>query len=289
MSRPLRLVSRGSFHHVMARGNARMVIYEDREEYLRFLELLATALQRHDLSCHAYCLMPNHYHLVIETHSDRLSAAIHMVNGAYAQWWNRRHSRVGHVLQGRFKAQLIQDGAYFVRVCRYLLLNPVRANLVDTPRDWPWSSYQAMLGLADAPPFLRLDRLLGELGGAAADKSDAQRRFRDLVEETMPSTPSVAHAIRSDQRVVGDDAFVRQIHPLAVESHRREHPTRDWSLWRPPLQQLFARHRRDTLPETVKTACVVHGYKLREIALALGVHYSTVSRLLRRAESRPPE
>lgn len=142
-----------------------------------------------------------------------------------------------------------------------------------------------MLGLADPPPF-RIDRLLGELGGNAADTPDARRRFRDFVEDARPSTPSVAHAIRSDQRVVGDEAFVRQVHTLAVESHHREHPARDWNLWRPTLPQLFSRHRPDTLPETVRTACVIHGYKLREIALALGVHYSTVSRLLRRAESR---
>ena len=116
------------------------------------LALLADVVQRYALRCHAYCEMTNHYHLAVTTTEANLSRALQQLNGDYAQWWNWRHQRVGHVFQARFNAQIVQDDAYLVNVCRYIVLNPVRAGIVCSPELWPWSSYRAMAGLARSHP-----------------------------------------------------------------------------------------------------------------------------------------
>src|SRR5262245_34754461 len=151
MSRPLRILAAGALYHVVARGNDRMAIYHDDVDRWRFLANLETVADQYRVECHAYCLMSNHYHLVLRTLEANLSSAIQYLNGVYAQWWNRRHGRVGHVLQGRFKAQLVQREGYFLEACRYVVLNPVRAGLVNDVEDWPWSSYHYTAGFAPRP------------------------------------------------------------------------------------------------------------------------------------------
>ena len=112
----------------MARGNSRALIFLDRRDYVRFLEIFGMTVVRFGMVCLAFCLMPNHYHLVLKTPAANLSAAIKHLNGVYSQWWNHRHQRCGHTFQGRFKAQLIQRERYLAAACRYVVLNPVRAD-----------------------------------------------------------------------------------------------------------------------------------------------------------------
>jgi REP element-mobilizing transposase RayT len=143
MSRPLRLQLPGGIYRVTARGNARGPIFEDDDDRVRFLVVLASTVARYRMRCHAYCLMGNHYHLLVQTLEPNLSIAMRQLNGVYAQRFNRRHERCGHVLQGRFGAQLVGGDAYLRELCRYIVLNPVRAGLVAHPGDWRWSSFQA--------------------------------------------------------------------------------------------------------------------------------------------------
>src|SRR5512135_2619432 len=171
MARPLRIQAAGLTYHVTARGSGRMVIYRDDEDRDRFLELLARVVESHGIICSAYCLMTNHYHLVLTTTSANLSGSVKQLNGTYGQWWNRRNDRLGHVFQSRFFAQVVQDDAHMLAVCRYVVLNPIRADLVRSPEEWPWSSYRATAGMSAVPPFLRPDdlwRLLASAPGAAA-------------------------------------------------------------------------------------------------------------------------
>ena len=158
MARALRIQAAGLTYHVTARGTGRMSIYRDDVDRRRFLALLASLSREHGLACHAYCLMSNHYHLVLTTSQANLSTTMRQLNGIYAQKWNARHAHVGHVFQGRYVAQLVQDGQYFLTVCRYVALNPVRAGLVVTPDRWPWSSFGATAGLCPAPRFLSARR-----------------------------------------------------------------------------------------------------------------------------------
>ncbi len=134
----------------------------------------------------AYCLMPNHVHLVVDAEIEQLSVAMHRVNGVYAQRFNRVHGFRGHLFQGRYHSKPIGDEAHLPGSIRYVVMNPVRAGLCERPENWRWSSYRATLGLAPAPPFLNVDRLLSSL---SPDVRVARRMFRDFVEQQLAGAP----------------------------------------------------------------------------------------------------
>ena len=154
MPRHLRIQEPDLIRHVMARGNGKMRIFLDDTDNRRFLYLLGEVLADFSIRCWNYCLMPNHYHLTIQPTRPNLSEAIGRLNGGYGLWWNRRHGQVGHVFQGRFKDQVVDREEYLVTLSRYVVMNPVRAGLVQRPEDWRWSSYRATVGLCSAPAFL---------------------------------------------------------------------------------------------------------------------------------------
>ncbi len=150
MSRPLRFQSAGLIYHVMARGNNKMAIFLDDLDYAGFLDMLADVVKGFEIDSWVVSVMPNHYHLVFRTRRPNLSLAMARLNGRYAQRWNKRHAHVGHVFQGRFKAQIVEASVYLVRLCRYVLLNPVRAGLCAHPEGWPWSSTPMSRAVAPA-------------------------------------------------------------------------------------------------------------------------------------------
>ncbi|KKW44589.1 MAG: hypothetical protein UY95_C0024G0008 [Parcubacteria group bacterium GW2011_GWA2_56_7] len=160
MARPLRVEFKGGLYHVIARGNAKQKIFLDDHDRERFLYWLKDAIRVHNLVLHAYCLMGNHYHVLIETPDGNLSRAMRDVNGHYTQNFNARHERVGHLFQGRYKAFVIEKHSYILAVLRYIILNPVRARLVRHPRDWRWSSYKATAGIVKTPEWLCVDDAL---------------------------------------------------------------------------------------------------------------------------------
>src|SRR5258706_5066069 len=159
MARPLRVHIPGALYHVMSRGNARQEIFVDPDDYQYFLDRLTVVTARVRVRCRAYCLMPNHFHLLLEPGELPLSKMMQQLNSSYTQWFNRRHDRVGHVLQGRPKELLIDRDDYFRRVLRYIVLNPIRASLVEHPAEWPWSSFRATAGLEKPAAFLALDEV----------------------------------------------------------------------------------------------------------------------------------
>ena len=161
MARPLRLEFPGAIYHVTARGNARNAIFLDDEGRALFLGCLGEVVARLGWRCHAYCLMDNHYHLLIETPEGNLSRGMRQLNGVYTQCFNRRHGRVGHVFQGRFKAIVVDRDSYLLELCRYVALNPIRAAMVAQIEHYAWSSYPATMGLAECPAWLETDWVLG--------------------------------------------------------------------------------------------------------------------------------
>ena len=155
MARPLRIELAGGLYHVTSRGDRREAIYLDDRDRRQWLILLGQVCERFNWACHGYCLMSNHYHMVVETIEGNLSQGMRQLNGVYTQYFNRRHRRVGHVYQGRYKAILVEKDRYLLELTRYVVLNPVRAGMVKHAGAWPWSSYRAMTGQATCPSWLQ--------------------------------------------------------------------------------------------------------------------------------------
>jgi putative transposase len=157
MTRPLRIEFTGAVYHITSRGNAKQAIFIDDEDKGSFLDVLTIVIERFNWLCHAYCLMENHYHLLIETPNGNLSKGMRELNGVYTQGFNQRYRRVGHLFQGRYKAIIVEKDNHLMSLCRYVVLNPLRVGLIARPEQWRWSSYRATIGLVKKPSFLTID------------------------------------------------------------------------------------------------------------------------------------
>jgi putative transposase len=177
--RPPRICFPGALYHVTARGNDRAAVVRDNTDRRALLGLLAEVIRNLRWRCHAYCLMDNHYHLVIETPEPNLSAGMQRLNGTYAQRFNQRHKRSGHLFQGRFHTALLDRESHLLETCRYVVLNPVRAGVCAEPVAWPWSSYRATAGFSARPSFLTLSWIHSPFG---RDTSTAIRAYRAFVD-----------------------------------------------------------------------------------------------------------
>jgi putative transposase len=274
MARPPRLEIENGLYHITSRGNERRFIYRDDRDRLAQLATLAQVVSRFHWLCLAYCQMGNHYHLLIRTPIPNLSRGMRQLNGVYAQRFNTRHGRVGHLYQGRFTAILIQQDAHALKAIRYSFRNPVEARICKRADDWRWSSYRATLGLERTPVFLQPDELLRLL---SPSRTRARAALRALVEDDDP----VAVPLPTNGNILaGDNDFILT-HAALIDRHP-EIPRNGWQPLRPPLTEL--------LPTTLDDAAILHayryyGYRLREIAAHHGVHYATISRRIRRAEA----
>ena len=283
VARPLRVEFAGALYHVTSRGNARADIFDDDQDRQAFFETLGKVVQRLHWLCHAYCLMDNHYHLVLETPDGNLAKGMRQLNGIYTQAYNRRHRSVGHVFQGRYKALLIQRESHLLEVCRYVVLNPVRAKAVQSATQWRWSSYRATAWVDKSPPWLTVDWVLSQF---ADRRYTAARHYRRFVQEGV-GHPSIWKAVHA-QAPLGEPAFVERLRGyLRGAEAVKEIPRSQRYMGRPTLQQLFdgklSRARRDAL---IFRAVERHGYSQREVADTVGLHYSTVSRVANRQNAR---
>jgi hypothetical protein len=226
--------------------------------------------------------MTNHYHLLIETPEPNLSRGMRHLNGVYTQAFNRRHMRVGHVLQGRFKSIVVEKESHLVELARYVVLNPVRAKMVRSAKDWPWSSYRATAGLEKAPGFLAVDWILGQFD---KNRARAEKAYRDFVKAGRGA--EVWNELRGGI-LLGSDEFVAELKPLLADFEcLKEFPRRERLTARPSLKTLFAKASDNpTRDQRIHEALRVHGYTLQEVADATGLHYSTVSRIASKVAAR---
>jgi REP element-mobilizing transposase RayT len=276
MSRPLRLELSGGLYHVTSRGDRREAIYSDDTDREAWLETLAQCCERFNWAIHAWCQMTNHYHLVIETAEANLSAGMRQLNGVYTQKVNRRHNRIGHVFQGRFKGILVERDSYLLELARYVVLNPVRAGMVKHVRQWEWSSYHAMVGTAARPPWLHTEWLLGRFG---ARRPRQIERYIEFVQEGLRG-PRVWEQLKG-QIFLGSEAFVERMQgelAAAAKDTIKEIPR----LQRRALAKSLAYYRGafDDAKSAMAAAYATGDYTLQAIADAFGVHYSTVSRAI---------
>lgn len=274
MARPLRIEFSGALYHVTARGDRREPIYEDDEDKETFLNTLAQVVERFNWICHAYCLMTNHYHLVVETPDGNLSKGMRQLNGVFTQASNRRHGRSGHLFQGRFKAILVDKESYLLELARYVVLNPVRAGMVKRPEKWAWSSYHATVGEASVPAWLAVDGLLSLFGKRRAE---ARQRYRIFVAEGVKQE-SIWGALRQ-QIYLGDEKFVDRMQSKMAEPDEMTIPRAQRRAPAPTLEVIAARHQ--TRDEAIAAAYATGAYSYREIAEHFGLHLVTVGRIVR--------
>ena len=279
MSRPLRLHAPGLLHHVFARGNDKACIFENDDDYRAFLELLADALPRLRVRCVAYCLLWNHYHLVLVPAEHRISRLLQQLNSSYCQGFNRRHDRVGHVLQGRFGCRIVEDGAYARALLRYVALNPVAAAHVTRPEDWVWSSYRVAVGLETVPDFLSLEDTWAAFG--TCDSVVGRARFVDFVAAGVQDpmvNPVLYGSVRLSTHLAPE-----------LEPHRstRDHVHAARFAARPSLGSLLdGCCDRESLADAVHAAYHRYAYTLAEIGAVVSRHPSVVSRWIQQSKER---
>jgi putative transposase len=174
-----RIEAAGAIYHVTARGNAGAAIFDDDLDRLNLLHLLGRVVRDLRWRCFAYCLMGNHYHLLLQTLEPNLSKGMHLLQSAYVRRFNKRHDRAGHVFGRRFHDQPVKGHEHLVAAAVYTVLNPVRAGIVARPEEWRWSSYRATVGSETAPAFLDVDAMLSMLSPSAPR---ARELFREMVE-----------------------------------------------------------------------------------------------------------
>ena len=280
MARPLRLEFPGALYHVTARGDGRENIYLSDDDRRLCLEVLGGVVQRFNWTIHAYCLMSNHYHLLVETPDANLSRGMRQLNGVYTQAFHSVHQRVGHVFQGRYKAILIEKEAHLLELARYVVLNPVRAGMVATPGEWPWSSYRAMVGKKCAPDWLATRWVLTGFGETTPAAVAAYVRFvaQGSCTAITPWT-NVKH-----QMFLGSDDFVDAMRSRpSAGGDLREVPQARARPVPKPLAH-FA-HQYPDRDSAIAAAYASGGYTLKEIGDYVGLHYSRVSKIVHLAES----
>jgi len=280
MARPPRIKFPGATYHVMSRGNRKARIFEDDRDRRTFLEIVHDAVERHQVECPGYCLMGTHYHVVAHTPLPNISSFMKLINGRYTQYMNRRHKWTGHVFGERFKAIVIDDSGYLRTALAYVARNPVEAGLVADPERWKWSSYAAVMGFCAPHPCLTTSWIPRAFPAETLDES------RCLFRERVLRFPDVDFDEKA--AVLGDEhtrATVREL--IATTMYLQEIPREYKALARPPLGELLACVTRAERAQAIRRAHVVYGYTLAEIARCLGVHATTVSRILARSRPKP--
>jgi len=281
MTRPLRLEFPNALYHVTSRGDRRENIYEDDEDRIIFLNILGKVVTDYNWLCHGYCLMSNHYHLIIETLDSNLSKGMRQLNGVYTQATNRRHNRAGHLFQGRYKAILVDKESYLLELARYVVLNPLRAKgMVHNIEDWPWSNYLSMIGKVNTFDWLTTDWVLSQFGGS---RVQAMRRYQQFVLEGVGQNIEIWSKLKG-QIYLGDEDFVSDMQGKIGKNQN------DWNI---PKKQKRAVAK--SLPEieqnavdrnsAIKTVYATGVYSQREIGEFFNLHPSAVGVIVRRASN----
>lgn len=208
MARPLRIVYPGAFYHITSRGNEQKNVFKSQMDREKFLEYLESATERYGAVIHAYCLLSNHYHLLLETPTGNLSQIMRHINGAYTTYFNVKRKRAGHLFQGRFKAFLVEFNEYAQELSRYIHLNPVRAGMVERPEAYRWSSYQSYIGQSPAPKWLQMGAVLEYFGTL---ETESKKKYRDFVEDLLGKEYDSPLQNAFGTSVLGTPGFVEMI------------------------------------------------------------------------------
>lgn len=302
MARPLRIQYPGAVYHVTARGNERKPIVRDDKDRWLFIRVLEETVETYGILLHAWVLMDNHYHLLVETPESNLSMALRHLNGVYTQKFNRSHHRHGHLFQGRYKAILVHKDSYLKELCRYVVLNPVRAGMVKHPKLWKWSSYLATAGYETSPTWLTTQWLLGQFHKI---KHKGQEFYRRFVQEGMKRKESPLEKV-SSQILLGAQGFEEQIRAKIKGKHHSEAPRHQQKLGLPRAAEILesvskaygisieemvvpVRRVNEGREAAIWALRQLGRLPLKEIAEKMKVKYSAVSHAVARIKKRMRE
>lgn len=279
MARPLRIELAGGVYHVTSRGDRREMIYGDDADRRAWVDLFGEVCEQFNWRCHAWCQMGNHYHLVVETAEANLSRGMRQLNGVYTQAVNRRHGRVGHVFQGRYKAILVEADAYLVELARYVVLNPVRAGLCKEAAERPWSSHRALLGRVEPPSWLATDWVLGQFGETRAR---AVGRYEDFVRAGV-GLPPIWQALNAQIYLGSEDFAGRMASRFADDEGLSEVPR----LQRRPQSLALEAYveRNSSRDGAILEAADSGAFTYAQLAQFFGLHYSSISRIVAKGRS----
>lgn len=277
MVRPLRIEFAGGLYHITSRGNRKEAIYlldEDRE---KFLSVLGDVCTKYNWLCHSYCLMSNHYHLLIETPLSNLSKGMRYLNGVYTQKFNKTHNRVGHVLQGRYKSILVEKDSYLLELARYIVLNPVRAGMVQKAGEWPWSSYLATSGKVPVPSWLMVDWLLSSFSSTKSAALIKYEQFVESVRNKENPWSDLKHQI-----YLGSEDFISKVVSHVdttvdltdVPSTHVPNLAKSLTI---EQYELMSNNRDEGICRSYDSGM----YSMKEIGKHFGLHYSRVSRIIK--------
>ena len=292
MARQLRITYPGAFYHITSRGNEGKNVFKSKRDREKFLEYLESASKRYDAAIHAYCLMDNHYHLLMETPSGNLPQIMRHINGAYTTYFNVKRQRSGHLFQGRYKAILIDIDEYAKELSRYIHLNPVRAKMVEAPEEYGWSSYQFYIGKKESPEWLYRDFILGYFGKKV---STAQKHYQQFVnilsghEYESPLIEVISSTILGAPEFI---AFIKERYLTGKKPDKNLPALRDMSekVSMPDIfdevESIFEKDQ--VLARNIKLyLCQRYtGEKLKDIGKHFGIGESGVSQACRRIEQK---
>lgn len=287
MARPLRIEYPGAFYHITSRGNEQKDIFKNEQDFGKFLAYLESAVQRYGAVIHAYCLMSNHYHILMETPMGNLSQIMRHINGAYTTYFNTKRQRAGHLFQGRYKAILVDADEYAEELSRYIHLNPVRAGVVTKPEEYDRSSYQCYIGKKKIPSWLKVDFILGFFG---ATTKTAQEKYHEFVDAGANKELDAPLKNTIASTILGGVDFVREIKSKYLSGKKVDRNV-------PALRNLRKRSIREIVEatqralggdETLSKKAAIYlchrysGRRLREIGDFFNIGESSVSQTTRR-------
>lgn len=277
MVRPLRIQFPGAVYHIMSRGNERGAIFLDEEDRALFLFVFKEVIKRYNWKCYSYCLMPNHYHLIIETRDGNLSIGMRQLNGKYTQSFNKKHKRVGHLFQGRYKGILIDKDSYLLELCRYIVLNPVRAGLVKYPWEWRWSSCAGIVGKDKLPSHIDSVFLLEQF---SKNHKQAMKAYCEFLIEGMGKIGEERNL--NVGSIIGSKEFIDSM-KLYIDGKRnnKEISRKDRFIDRPKIIDYFKGiNEKAERNKCIYDVHIKYGYSLTEIGKSLGLHYSSISKII---------
>jgi putative transposase len=266
-------------YHIISRGIARMTIFHNEKDWIKFIQFMERVTEKYNWTCHAYCLMSNHYHLLLETPDANMVPGMKQLNQFYSQFYNWKYQRVGPVLQGRYKAWLIEKEEKFLDNCRYIVNNPVEAKMVEHPSEWPWSSFRATRGLEKVPGYLETDFLLKHF---SSSRKKAQKMYEDFILAGIGIDSPLKEA--KNQIFLGSDSFIAEtMQHVDRDDEMNNVPKTQKLANRPSLENVFngshniSKQARNHL---ILKAHDIHLCTQREIGNHLGLHPGYISRIV---------